>query len=588
MVTQEAHGTRGQRTAVDSALPLLATIAETLDSVGIATCIFDDEDRALVWNRAFLLLFPEHAGHIRVGEPYGDNLRRFYERRLDAGEMPAIDRYIEEGLARHRGQQRPFSFDHRGSRLRVASLPLSGVGRIRIWRPEAIGESATVSAIAPLVPVGAPAIDGSELFDHIADGVMVAGADHRILWVNEPFVLMYGLADRTAALGLNLEEAYRTAWHAQEAADAPLYETGLAILAENLRFAGAPFEMPLPRGRWTRVIEQRSPDGKGFFVHADITVLKRQQQQLLFAERRARDSEALLMTTLEQMDQGIMMVSAIGVVEVCNRRAIELLGLPAALMAAKPSFAEVIDCQLASAEFAEAPEAREEFIRSSGIRDRPHRYDLKRADGSVIEIHSVPIAGGGVLQTCADITDRRRSEAHIRHNARHDALTSLVNREVLLEHIADAVERVARGGARFAVHFIDLDRFKPVNDRFGHAVGDKVLALVAQRMRQVARDVDVVARLGGDEFAILQHRVDNAERALRLAHRVMECVAQPMQIESHSLQVGASVGIALFPAGGEDADTLLRNADAAMYEAKASGAGCARVFRTDAPELALD
>ncbi|WP_394789376.1 diguanylate cyclase domain-containing protein [Rhodoferax sp.] len=165
--------------------------------------------------------------------------------------------------------------------------------------------------------------------------------------------------------------------------------------------------------------------------------------------------------------------------------------------------------------------------------------------------------------------------------ARHDGLTGLANRDVFLETLSLAVEAAGRDGIGFAVHFIDIDEFKPINDGFGHAVGDKVLALIAERMRLIARDGDLVARMGGDEFAVLQCPVEHGDSALGLARRLLQAIDQPMEIESHQLQVGASIGIALYPAAGTDADTLLRNADAAMYSAKACGRDCVRIFGID-------
>jgi diguanylate cyclase (GGDEF)-like protein len=190
----------------------------------------------------------------------------------------------------------------------------------------------------------------------------------------------------------------------------------------------------------------------------------------------------------------------------------------------------------------------------------------------------VPIIGGGVLRTYTDITERKRQEDHIRHVARHDGLTSLVTREVFLEYLEEAIRETVADGSVFAVHYLDFDRFKPVNDQYGHPVGDKALALLATRMRKLARDADVVARLGGDEFAILQFHVERHEAALGLARRMLGGVSQPFTIDTHDIQVGASIGIALYPGGGASADELLRNADAAMYAAKAAGRNCVRIF----------
>lgn len=569
-----------------SVVPVLQTVADTLDGLGIATCVFDDTDNTLLWNRSFLKFFPEHAAHIHAGEPYAANLRRFYQGRLPPEELPAIDDYIARGIARHRVQHRTYSFVHRGVRLWVSSLPLPEVGRIRIWRAHDLNTGGLGTSI--LDAADAPSIDGAGLFDKLPDGIMVTGADERIEWVNEPFVLLYGLSGRNTAVGLRFESLYRNLWKGREAQDGTLFQEGLLTLAEGTRYQGIPLEVPLPDGRWSRVVAQRSLDGKGFFAHMDITQLKHQQQQLLDAERRARDSEAILQeksalleATLECMLQGVMRISAERVVVVCNRRAQELLGLPKELMDSRPTLDAVFAYQAAHGEFVHVPPELMEIVRTGGDFSRPYSYDRKRPDGRVIEVNSVPIQGGGVLRTYTDITERKRADERIRHVARHDGLTSLVNRDAFLEALNHAVKVFGPSSTGFAVHFIDIDRFKPINDNYGHAVGDKVLALLAQRMRQIVRDGDLVARMGGDEFAVLQYRVEGLESAMGLANRILDGVAEDMEIESHQLQVGASIGIALYPTAGADADELLRSADAAMYAAKVSGRDCVRVFGVD-------
>lgn len=568
--------------------PLLQPVVEALDSLGVAVCLFDDDDRAMLWNRSFLMFFPEHAEAMVVGEPYVLNLRRFYEQRLSAEELPRIERYIEEGVARHRAQQRPFAFEHRGRRLIAASLPIAGVGRIRIWRHDEGASPLDAAASAAIRQLSLPGVDGTALFDHVADGVMVSDAQDRIVWVNQPFAKMYGIGHRDAAAGLTFEDVYRSAWCGFEATGPQLFESGLAVLAENMRFAGAPFEVPLPNLRWTRVVEQRGPDDTRFFVHVDITVLKRQQASLRVAERRARESEALLRrksalleTTLERMVQGIMMVNADGIVEVCNDRLLQLLDLPRELMASRPPFADVVAYQWAHEEFSRTADVLLPMMRSDAIIETRLSYDRERPDGRVIEVSVVPIEGGGVVRTYTDITERKRAEERIRHLARHDGLTALVNREVFLEHLAGAAESSARTGDGFAVHYLDIDEFKPVNDRCGHAIGDKVLALAAGRMNLAVGPAGIVGRMGGDEFAILQHRVDEAATAVELARRVVLALREPYDVEAHRLQLDASLGIAIHPMAGIDADVLIRNADIAMYEAKKerrAGASGIRVF----------
>jgi PAS domain-containing protein len=329
-----------------------------------------------------------------------------------------IERYVAEGLARHRVQLQPYNFVHLGRSIRVASLPLPGVGRIRLWRDET-PDRGPFEALPSVTPSA-----GESLFDVIADGVPVAGPDGQLVWVNEPFVRLYRLTGRQASLGAGLERIYPLAWSGQEAGERERFEHGLVDLDEQLRFIGAPFELPLPQDRWVRIVEQRADRGQRYGMHADITVLKRQQRDLAEAERRAREGAALvrqktalLEATLEHMHQGVMMINADRVVEVCNRRALELLDLPAGLMRSRsrPRFDEVLAYQWQQDEFSRTPDDIQQFVRQGGLLDRPHAYDRQRPDGRVIEVHSTPIVGGGVLRTFTDISERRRSEERIRH-----------------------------------------------------------------------------------------------------------------------------------------------------------------------------
>ena len=580
----------------DSRLRLIRALGDTLDGLDVALCAFDDSDRTLAWNSTFFKFFPEHAGHVYVGEPYEANLRRFYTQRLDAQELPNIERYIKAGVERHRAQTRPYSFEHRGLRVHVSSLPIDGVGRVRVWRAEALtaqraSPDMAAQASADIHEPGSlrsPVIESTELFDRIPDGLMICAEDQRIQWVNQPFMQMYHLPDRAAAVGLAFDEVYRHAWSVGGEGDmAPFYD-GLSTLQEHMRFAGAPFEVPLPRSRWSRVIAKQGSDGTVFYAHVDITELKRQQRLLAQAERSARDSEAqlreksiLLEATLEHMDQGVAKISATGVVELCNRRAMELLDLPAELMASKPTLVNVLAYLRARGEFQGASQEVQDLLRhSNGGVDQPQVYDHPRPDGRILEVQIVPIKGGGALRTFTDVTQRKQAEQQIRHVAEHDGLTGLLNRTAFLQALQAAATDVHRSGRGFAVLYVDLDGFKPVNDRYGHAVGDQLLVWVARQLTQAAREDDVVARLGGDEFALLQRGVSDGDSAYRLADRLVQALGQPTEIEAHALQIGASIGIVLSPGDGTEAEELLRKADSAMYLAKATGRRCARIYGT--------
>ncbi len=558
-------------------LDILRAIGAALDGLETGLCAFDDLDRTLCWNRTFLRFFPEHDGQMHAGEPYADNLRRFYACRLGPDEAPNTERYVSEGIARHRSQRAPYDFFHHGKWLRVASLPIPGVGRVRVWQElhKSAKEAGSPDELTTRFLVTTNALD------EMADGVMVTDSLHRIVWANAPFLHMYGFADRAAAFALSFDEVFRRVWAGEPDDTHGHFHAGMQTLRENLRFAGAPFELPLPGDRWTRVVERRGSDGRSFFAHVDITVLKQQQERLRAAELQARESarslrakSALLEATLERMEQGVMMVNAERIVEVCNRRAMELLDLPADLMASRPSFEAVLEHQWKTNEFVRTPGDIQAFVRAGGILDQAHRYDRPRPDGRVIEVQSVPIDGGGVLRTYTDITERKRAEERVRHVARHDGLTSLVNRDAFLDALNALTDQRPDGSSEpFAIHFLDLDRFKPVNDQYGHSVGDAVLAEVAVRLRGAVRDADLVGRMGGDEFAVLQRGDTRTEATEGLAQRMAAEICRPIEVDGHDVRVGVSVGIARYPQDGATAHDLLRKADAQMYRVKAMRAG---------------
>jgi diguanylate cyclase (GGDEF)-like protein/PAS domain S-box-containing protein len=178
----------------------------------------------------------------------------------------------------------------------------------------------------------------------------------------------------------------------------------------------------------------------------------------------------------------------------------------------------------------------------------------------------------------AEIQERKLAEQQIRYLANHDALTALPNRRLLEDRLDQALELARRNNHLVAVQFIDLDRFKPINDRLGHRVGDLLLQAVAVRLRSLLRAVDTVSRLGGDEFVIVLPEMHSAAAAGETAQKVLSALSQPYLIENHELLVTPSIGISLFPRDGNDVDTLLTCADTAMYFAKGMGRGNYQVF----------
>ena len=178
-----------------------------------------------------------------------------------------------------------------------------------------------------------------------------------------------------------------------------------------------------------------------------------------------------------------------------------------------------------------------------------------------------------------DITARKAIEDHVHHLAHHDALTDLPNRTLLVDRLHQAIAQARREQAMLALMYLDLDKFKPINDGFGHDVGDLLLKEVAVRLRScVKRESDTVSRLGGDEFVVVLSQIEHWRDGANVAEMILEVLSQPFEIEQHRMEISSSVGIAVYPAHGTDVGTLMKNADSAMYQAKCAGRGCFRFY----------
>ncbi|QID17316.1 EAL domain-containing protein [Nitrogeniibacter mangrovi] len=224
------------------------------------------------------------------------------------------------------------------------------------------------------------------------------------------------------------------------------------------------------------------------------------------------------------------------------------------------------------------------LIRNEGV-VHDFESEVRRADGERIWIsenaHAVLGPDGEVLHyegTVIDITARRRYEHELEFRATHDVLTGLPNRNLLKDRLAQAIHHAQRSGHRVPVAFVDLDNFKLVNDSLGHPAGDELLRTIAARLTETLRCDDTVARYGGDEFVLVLGEQDDVQATLSTLERIRAAIAQPLRIGAHRLHVGCSIGVALYPDDGDSVDLLLSHADAAMYQAKTQGKGCARFY----------
>ena len=284
---------------------------------------------------------------------------------------------------------------------------------------------------------------------------------------------------------------------------------------------------------------------------------------------------------LNNMSEGLCMFDGQQRLLVSNARYAQMYGLQPDQVKPGISLREICAKRISHGVYAgEIPEEYAGKLLSLVAQKEPSTQLQELSDGRVIAIKYQPMPVGGWVATHEDITEQRRIQERIAYMAHHDGLTDLPNR-VLLREGLEAALHSERDTHDLAVLCLDLDRFKEINDTLGHATGDALLGVIAERLRSCVRDTDIVARIGGDEFAIVQIGGDQPKDATTLAARIIELTTCPVVINDQQMVVGTSIGIAIAPNDGTDTDQLLRNADLALYRAKTDGRGAYRFFEPE-------
>jgi diguanylate cyclase (GGDEF)-like protein/PAS domain S-box-containing protein len=330
-----------------------------------------------------------------------------------------------------------------------------------------------------------------------------------------------------------------------------------------------------------------SPVDHHEFVTRARNLLKLQKHQLLLAHRAhhlqrelehsERSRENALRDSREQLAQVIdtlpIMISATddkGVMQFVNHYHARLMGKESADFVGKSLI------EISGRDYGERAQSLDRMVFDTGKALPAYEEEVIAADGVKYTFLTTksPLRNSdhevyAVLTSALDITARKQTEAHLRYQAHHDSLTNLPNRVLLRERLRQAVIKARRGNYAFALHMIDLDGFKSINDAMGHLSGDRFIRCVGERLRHMIREHDILARLGGDEFAVLQENVSTPEDAAKLAERLCQAINAETHFEDRPIRVSASIGIALSATDGPTSDDLLKNADLAMYRAKA-------------------
>jgi diguanylate cyclase (GGDEF)-like protein/PAS domain S-box-containing protein len=414
----------------------------------------------------------------------------------------------------------------------------------------------------------------AKVFENSREGIMITDHEQRIISVNLAFTRITGYASaealgntpRMLSTGLNKQAFYEGLW--QALANDDHWEGEIWDRRRN----GENFPM------WqsiTVVRDTRHRITNYFSIFSDISERKRAEDALLESEERFRGAfeAAAIGMALIGIDGRWLKVNE-SLCQILGYSEQELTGMTFHQITHPADLDVCVNLvgQLVAGEI-EHMRAEKRYIHKNG------KIVWIMLSGTLVrDAQGHPIH---FVAQMVDITERKEEVARTRYLAEHDLLTGLPSRDLLLDRLRQAIASARRNDSQLAILFIDLDRFKNVNDSMGHSIGDKLLREVAARLNQSVRGVDTVSRQGGDEFVILLSEIGNVEHAAHVARNVMRAIALPYNFDGFEFNVTSSIGISIYPADGQDIDTLIKNADVAMYHAKGSGRNSYQFFSSE-------
>ncbi len=412
-------------------------------------------------------------------------------------------------------------------------------------------------------------------FENMSHGICMFDPGERMVLCNGHYIRMFGLDPDFMRAGVTLLEILRHSID-RGTASQPLGE----LYAERRSFVArrqpGQYEETLSTGRIVAISYRPLDDGGWVSIYEDVTE-RRLGEQALREQHRRFDA------ALSNMSQGLLMFDDQSRLAVRNARYLELYGLQPEDQPIGATRAELIQTLVDKGIYVDFDVAKSVAEHMQAMKaGRVHTIEHEIADGRTLLVRHRPMPGGGYVTTFDDVTSSRRDQESIRHLAHHDALTGLANRVSFAQRLQAALAQSLLTGRPLAVLSLDLDRFKAVNDTMGHPVGDATLRMVAKRLSRIVRDgIDTVSRVGGDEFAILLPDADRqvAERLARRASRALS--ARYRLADGSPVSIGVSIGVALSPGDGVEMDHILKNADLALYRAKAEGRNTWRFYEAD-------
>jgi diguanylate cyclase (GGDEF)-like protein/PAS domain S-box-containing protein len=554
-------------------------------------CMVDRDQRIVVANQRYADMYGLTKDDVRPG----GSIRRILERRIERGLYAGKDvqEYLRERLTV-------------GSEASTATYELQD-GRTILISREPIADGGWIDAhqdITEREKLSAQLARQNELLkqreqelerqnqrldaalDNMLQGLAMFDPEQRLIVCNKRYAEMYGLTREQVQPGTTVREIFQHrmangTYHVKDT------ESFVESWAGDFGTISSRIQ-ELADGRIVIVSRQRLPDGGRLVTHEDITnreklkaQLEEQHELLKQRDEKLHAQNVQLDAALNNIVQGLAMFDADYRLVLCNERYAQIYRLRPEQVRPGTTLRRIIEQRIDNGLGSDrTPDQIVDAMLSRREVGDFEQFCSHLSDGRDIAITVRPMVDGGTVTTHQDITEQRRSEAKIAHMALHDTLTGLPNRVLFNERLEHALTRVSRGEIT-AIHLFDLDYFKNVNDTLGHPTGDKLLKMVAERLRTLVRETDTVARMGGDEFAIVQVDIKQPADATLLAHRVTEVVGAPYEIDGHQVIVGASVGIAVGPTDGQAPEQLMRNADLALYRAKGDGRNTYRFFEQD-------
>jgi diguanylate cyclase (GGDEF)-like protein/PAS domain S-box-containing protein len=436
-----------------------------------------------------------------------------------------------------------------------------GLGALAKLATESL-ETITNDRDATIAQLQAQAQRHQAAFDAVAQGICYFDAEDRVILSNRRFAEIYRIGPEQIRPGATLREIVELRIAAGTWATAA--DDYLAFcVANHLTKEAIVWKSELRDGRVIQMRRQPMPGGGCVVTHEDITELK--------AARAAANERLSLQALIDRLPDNLWVKDVNSRFVIANQVTATRIGVagPAELIGKT-------DFELLPMELAQKFAADEQQIIRSGqpMTDMEEfawgtKQWLSTTKVPLRNLHNEII---GVVGISRDITDRKLAEDRIHFMANHDALTGLPNRALLEDRLSQAILHARRYDRRVTVLFVDFDNFKLVNDSLGHGAGDELLKTIAKRMVNCVRATDTVVRLGGDEFVVvLFDQPKNADAISKAVQKIQAAIGEPVRLEGHDLRVTSSIGIANYPDDGVDADTLMANADAAMYRAKEVG-----------------